>query len=605
MLSRLLSYLCVGLLLGALGPVVSAQAPVKAPETYGISCKCGNGFAEAMPRLIADLKSPDEKVRTNVISILERFAPQNPEAAKKAVPTLMEVAVNFRGHAEALRVLAKIDEEHTLKALRQLLAGGEGRCRCGVTFDEVVASVGEPIVPHLIFLLREPNVAANAQATLVRIGEPAVPYLVNTFDLRCKVVVDPAVIRTLTLIGPKAKAAAPALERQMAIQSALKIRVAQALYTVSGSHQAALDVIHDALRSNEKAQRLEALQCLNEMRPKAKELIPTVLPFLVGDDADYHHHAMPILVAIGADAVPALIEKLGENNFKQRDRVMITLRTIGPGASAAVPTFITILNGNDRALATLAAESLPFFGPGGKSALPHLLAALKVDDANHRLVCANSIAQLDSNQASQTVASLVELLQSKNTYRDRALALLGSFGTRAQAAAPALLDLLKTEELPMRVRIAGVLHRIEPTKIDAVLPTLIEAIQAQQAPRGMQTSALHLLAAIGPQAKDAVPALHELLKASLKNSRQVNPYSVGQCLKSIGAMADTMPILVTALNSDNADEREDAFDVVESAFGVNALASLEAALANGQLRESRQVNLLLNELRQRVRQSKP
>jgi len=77
---------------------------------------------------------------------------------------------------------------------------------------------------------------------------------------------------------------------------------------------------------------------------------------------------------------------------------------------------------------------------------------------------------------------------------------------------------------------------------------------------------------------------------------------VGQCLKSIGAMADTMPILITALNSDNADEREDAFDVVESAFGVNALAPLEAALANGQLRESRQVNLLLKELRQRARQ---
>jgi hypothetical protein len=157
----------------------------------------------------------------------------------------------------------------------------------------------------------------------------------------------------------------------------------------------------------------------------------------------------------------------------------------------------------------------------------------------------------------------------------------------------------------MRVRIAGVLHRIGPAEIDAAMPTLIEAIQAQQAPRGLQASALHFLTAIGPQARDAIPALQELLKASLKNSRQANPYSVAQCLKSIGAMADTMPILVTALNSDNADEREDAFDVVESAFGVNALAPLEAALANGQLRNSRQVNILLKDLRQRARQANP
>ena len=279
---------------------------------------------------------------------------------------------------------------------------------------------------------------------------------------------------------------------------------------------------------------------------------------------------------------------------------MGTLRSIGSGASAAVPAFITILNGSDQALATLAAESLPSFGPAAKSAIPHLLSALKSDDVNHRLVCAQAVAQIDPNQASQTVTALVDLLKSKNAHRDRALTLLASFGSQGRAAAPVLLNLLKTEELSVRLRVAGVLQRIEPAKIGAAMPTLMEVIQAKQTPRGQLNSAVNLLTAIGPAARDAVPALQDLLKASLKNERQVNIHAVAQCLKSIGTMADTMPILVAALNSDNADEREDALDVVESALGVGALASLETALANGQLRNSRQVTALLKDLRQRA-----
>src|SRR5439155_880221 len=139
----------------------------------------------------------------------------------------------------------------------------------------------------------------------------------------------------------------------------IKLGIAQALCTIAGSHPAAFATLHDALTSDDKAQRLEALQCFYQMRTTSKDLVPAVMKLLLADDAACHSYAMAVLTNIGKGAVPALVEALREGQAKHLDLVAQTLRSIGPDAAPAIPDFIKMLKGSDAARATWAAESFP------------------------------------------------------------------------------------------------------------------------------------------------------------------------------------------------------------------------------------------------------
>src|SRR5437762_11578751 len=110
MLARISSFLCGGLLFALLASSATAQTPEVQPEIL----RCP---VSALPRLINDLKSTDEAVRAKAIATLGSFG----AVAKPAAPALVEIAVNSRGHAQALRALAKIDDDATRSALRKLL----------------------------------------------------------------------------------------------------------------------------------------------------------------------------------------------------------------------------------------------------------------------------------------------------------------------------------------------------------------------------------------------------------------------------------------------------------------------------------------------------
>src|SRR5262245_6006217 len=170
MRSGLFAFLTAGLMLGAMESMAVAQKASAPPVVVPESFKCTRSALAAVPRLIADLKSKDEQVRAQAIATLGSIG----KIAKPAAPALVELAVNTRGHAATLQALARIDDDATRAALRRLLAGGFGRCKCGSRFTDVVAAAGEPIVPHLMTLLPEENIAVTVERVLVQIGEPAV-----------------------------------------------------------------------------------------------------------------------------------------------------------------------------------------------------------------------------------------------------------------------------------------------------------------------------------------------------------------------------------------------------------------------------------------------
>ena len=95
-----------------------------------------------------------------------------------------------------------------------------------------------------------------------------------------------------------------------------------------------------------------------------------------------------------------------------------------------------------------------------------------------------------------------------------------------------------------------------------------------------------------------MPALTVLLRESLKGEDDyVDPHVVVNCMKKIDPAVNIMPAVIEALNSDKADQRGEG-----SLFGARhhrlpRLADLDAAVANGQLRETPDVVALMNQLR--------
>jgi hypothetical protein len=423
-----------------------------------------------------------------------------------------------------------------------------------------------------------------------------------------------AIFQSLAQMGPAAKSAVPVLEAGLRCdQGSTKLQRAYALLCITREHKAALDALHVAARGDDEAQKLEALAALSRSGCKDKELIPTMLALVIADDARYHNDSMTTLVHIGPAAVDPLLDSITQpgcrrirralyaENPKHTDRVVSVLHRMGPGAAEAIPVFVQLLEGKDAGLAVYAAQALPEFGPGARQAIPALRAALRPEAAQLCLASAASLARIDGKEAAHTITPLVKLVETgKDDIKSRALSQLIAFSADAKPAVPALLALLKTEKLDARVRIAAAIRTIDPSRHEAILPTLLEALQApvdgpDDEDRVMD--AVEMLAALGAKARPAVPALKSLLQVSLKSKQQYMPASMlAQTLQTIDPSADLMPIVIEGLNSDEMT-RNRAMLLVRRVRMPNALAALDAALANGTLQTSHEVASLLKTLR--------
>jgi HEAT repeat protein len=146
-----------------------------------------------------------------------------------------------------------------------------------------------------------------------------------------------------------------------------------------------------------------------------------------------------------------------------------------------------------------------------------------------------------------------------------ALQQLGSIGSAAADAVPALAEALKDQNAEVRQSAADALGRIGPAAADAV-PVLVEALKDQNA--HVRRSAAKALRGIGPA---AVPALAEALKDQDAEVRQ----SAADALGGIGPAA--VPALAEALKDQDTDVRHSAADALRrigpaAAGAVPALA---------------------------------
>jgi HEAT repeat protein len=148
------------------------------------------------------------------------------------------------------------------------------------------------------------------------------------------------------------------------------------------------------------------------------------------------------LAAEARTAVPALIERLWDDDVTVRSAAAESLGRIGPEAKAAVPALQAMLaddQGED--LHSVAAEALSLIGPVARAAVPTLKQRLDSLDPYVRACAALALWHIEKDNSTEKM--LVPLLEHRN-YRVRVMAAEAIWRQHEHPrAVPALLEVLR------------------------------------------------------------------------------------------------------------------------------------------------------------------
>jgi HEAT repeat protein len=469
--------------LGALGKIMSRQDPTK--RLFDAAGDATKGIAPALEKLLADE------------STAVRLA---------AAGAIVHVALPLVDRALAVVVAIVVDEAGKNNEIPR-------------TWD-IFRPVPEPGAKVLIPLFDHPN---------DRVREWAISHLKS---LAVRAPIEGALRDGKTARIRQAAAltigerfsdgldSAPALEAAL-LDPEFRVRFAAAVALVrvgangSAWHRAAVPVLTEGLGHLSEPVRVDASHNLLWIGPTAAVAVPDLKKVLDDPRPAVRIEAALALVRIdvkrAAGTVPALIEGLKAGELPAR-RAAEALAELGPVARAAVP------------------ELVKHFG----ATSPHL-----------RLYAAEAAARIDPTQAPKAVEVLVGLLQNpkfvSSMIRSYSLGALQRIGPPAKSALPALAELL-TDDGPFHRYVALAMIAIDPVDTNpafkwvrtemlnttddgdayelaerlpalgangkSLVPDLVALLKSEKA--SVRESAAALLAAIGRDARDALPTLKKL-----------------------------------------------------------------------------------------------
>lgn len=317
---------------------------------------------------------------------------------------------------------------------------------------------------------KDPIVRREAMLAVTALGADAVaalPAVLRGLDDDDTIVREHS-LEALAAIGPPAKDAVPVLTRALADKDTVyrdkAIRALDAIGVVDDTIVIAVaNIMVDSNRKG-RGSTTEVYKFLTRRGPAAKAAIPILKEGLKGPGQQVQ--AIFTLGYLGADATPVLMELWKSKESNTRSAVLESFRTLGSHAKSAIPDLKKAAVTDKDPDATLAIYLL---GAIGVDALPALMDLMKEADLNHAREATNKI---------------------------------GLMGPRAKDAIPSLTEALKKRGVAEAA--SNALAEIGP----AAVPSLVESLKD----RSSRPHALRALNRLGPKAKDAIPALTELLK---------------------------------------------------------------------------------------------
>jgi len=233
--------------------------------------------------------------------------------------------------------------------------------------------------------------------------------------------------------------------------------------------------------------------------------LPDPKPFLLDGEI-----AAWSLSAIGAEAVPALVELLGDSDPHLRARAAEALALIGPAAEPAVPLLAERLHDADPEVSMRAADALGWIGKQPTVAIQALIKSLKDDGpVGLQTYAADSLGRF-GEQASNAIPELLANFVARDyRIRQRAALALSKISPEITVSKvmPVLLGELKDSRADFRNTALLTLLQIHEEP-ELAIPAVIEAIDDSD--RMVQGNAVRSIGRFGPAAKAAVPKLIRL-----------------------------------------------------------------------------------------------
>lgn len=184
----------------------------------------------------------------------------------------------------------------------------------------------------------------------------------------------------------------------------------------------------------------------------------------------------------------------------------------------------------------------------GNDLLPTLIDSLSDPDEAVREVGMRLLWEMDTDDESILPAMIKALKDGNRTIRIAAAGIVPRFGKKAIAAIPILESWIENDDELIRILAAGSILKIDPSRADALLPLLIEAVECDGIE---QFEAIGQLESLGEMSQEAVPSLKRLLHEDSTVS-----LSAGDAIHAItGDPTDAIKLGVALLEHDEWLER--------------------------------------------------
>lgn len=403
--------------------------------------------------------------------------------------------------------LVSPDKSHRSQAAEQLGRYGNA------------AKIAAPLLSKVMREDSDAKVAQKAAVALARLGRPSVKYLIDALNDESAAVRQRAA-GALALIGPDARAAAPALMQTLKDDGSSQIRgaAAYALGEIGGDpeqvppalcqaladpapdvqRQAGLALatlgdetvpaLRDLLKSREPNRRRDAAQVLEAIGPDARDAAADLALLLKDKEAQVRAAGAAALAALGKeaqDAMPTLLEVLRtDKSYEVQLQTFQAITLVGSKDPASLQKALKEINDNTR-------WATPFilkqFGPRAKDAVPHLIKALSHKDSGTRLAAALALGEIGAD-AKAAVPGLMKILKdTSSSVRMGAAAALASIDPKQEAqgkhqfvlalaqAEKALITAMEPQKKGLSVQEAAARGLIRPIDRRALVDPVVQA----------------------------------------------------------------------------------------------------------------------------------
>ncbi len=329
--------------------------------------------------------------------------------------------------------------------------------------DEAAAAfraLGSNSVPALAKLLRRQDSFMAQKAWVLA---PKLPARLGAFTRRQAGPLDAIAVRTsaaraLTLLGPQAQAAVPALAQALHdADMTVRWNAAQALGHLGKAGVPELAAVLTDKDAHVRYCAVSGLGCANqEAAPLAA---PPLFKALTDKDGTVSSWASDGLAKLGTNAVPFLTNAIANPEPLIRQRAAKVLGSIRY-RPLVVPPLVNLLHDSQPACRTVAAQTLARLGLPDHAMTRAYLEALKDPEAPVRLGAVQGLAQARA-QAALIVPGLTACLGDESpAVREAAARALAHFGPQAQSASTNLARLLEDKEEPVRAAAGEALKKL-------------------------------------------------------------------------------------------------------------------------------------------------